>query len=105
MNLLLKKRYANHKTSFTNRDYAGKTELSNYIWDLKNKGIEDFSIKFSILKKSVPFRAGSSKCNLCLWEKLYIMKGKDLMYEKDELVSKCRHINKFLLRNFKYKNK
>ena len=100
-----KDRFADHKCSFAHKRYSNKTELSNQIWKLKDEG-EDYSVKFSILRKSCPYRAGSKYCNLCLWEKCAIMKGGDsLLNKKDELISKCRHINKFLFKNFKYRDK
>ena len=77
-----------------------------YIYIYKDKG-QECEIEWSILRKSTPYRAGSKQCNLCLWEKLYIMKGnKDILInKKDELVSKCRHVDKFLLSKFKDRNR
>ena len=93
-----KGRYGDHKTSFCREAYKHKTELSNFVWEKKEKG-QRCEINFSILKKSSPYRAGNTKCNLCLWEKLMIMKGDDtLVNKREELVTKCRHVNKFLLR-------
>ena len=96
-----KGRYADHKTSFSSEKYRSKSELSKAIWDIKDKG-QKYILKFSIAHQSTPFRAGSKHCNLCLWEKLYIMKGGDNIINKhDELISKCRHINKFLFKYYK----
>ena len=100
---IFKGRYGDHKTSCSRETYRHKTELSNFVWDKKEKG-QRCEINFSILKKSSPYRAGSNKCNLCLWEKLLIMKGDDtLVNKREELVTKCRHVNKFLLRKKKKK--
>jgi hypothetical protein len=33
-----KERYRNHKKSFTNATYKNETELSKYIWKLKQSG-------------------------------------------------------------------
>ena len=99
-----KDRYGDHKSSFNNRSYSSKTELSKEFWDLKDKG-KVGKVTFSIVRKSSPYQPGSNHCNLCLWEKFHIMKGGKLLNKKDELVSKCRHVNKFLLKNFKSKHK
>ena len=93
-----KERFADHKCSFAHKRYSNKTELSNQIWKLKDEG-ETYSVKFSILLKSCPYRAGSKYCNLCLGEKCAIMKGGDsLLNKKDELISKCRHVKNFFLK-------
>ena len=103
-----KGRYADHLSSFSNKKYANKTKLSIEYWKAKDAGhnIDRKNVKFSILKKSNPYRAGSPKCNLCLWEKVCILKdGRSVINKRDEFISKCPHMNKFLLRNFKTKHK
>ena len=42
---LFKERYNNHKKSLTNAKYAKETELSKYVWNLKENG-KSFSIKW-----------------------------------------------------------
>ena len=69
-----KTRWANHKTSFQDEKYAKSTELSKHIWRLK-KLKRKFKIKWSILKEASPYRNGAKNCNLCLQEKLHILKG------------------------------
>lgn len=69
-----KKRYANHKKSNSNPRYSCETELSKYMWDLKNKK-RDFAIKWSIFKHVAPRAAGRRTCNLCLEEELSILEG------------------------------
>ena len=39
-----KTRLSNHKKSFKNRIYETDTELSKYIWDLKDKNITNYCI-------------------------------------------------------------
>ena len=100
-----KGRYNDHKTSCTHQKYETKTELAEYYWQHKKRGIES-TIKFSILQKRFPYRIGAKKCDLCLTEKLFIMKeGDKVLNKRDELVSKCRHVNKFLMKNFKTRNR
>ena len=98
-------RWRDYKTSFKYDTYDTKTELSAFYWDRKKSGF-DSNVAFSIKHQSFPYRAGSDKCDLCLSEKLLIMKERDILInEKNELVSKCRHVNKFLLGNVSRKKK
>ena len=97
-----KKRFYNHKTSFKDTSYIKSTELSKHIWNLKNKK-RTFNIKWSILKQaSSPYRSGAKSCNLCLQEKLEILKGdkKRLLNRRCELFSKCCHRKQFLAGKF-----
>ena len=101
-----KKRYANHKTSFSNKKYS-KTTLSAYIWDIKEKENLTPKLTWSILKKVPSYNNISKKCPLCLQEKLEIIlykKPEELLNKKSELISKCRHMNKFVLANFDSKD-
>ena len=43
------------------------------------------------------------KCLLCLHEKLEIVnvEDQDLLHKRSELICKCRHANKYLLRKYK----
>ena len=72
------------------------------MWSLK-KDNNDYSINWKILYKSYG-NANQITCNLCLSEKLLIIESindNDLLNKKSEFVSKCRHLNKFLLKNVK----
>ena len=100
----IKGRCSDHTTSFNDRRYEVKTDLSKKVWELKDQG-KTPSVKFSIVRKSNPYQSGSKYCNLCLWEKFHIMKGSNLINTRNELVSKCRHVDKFLLRNYKSKHR
>ena len=60
-------------------------------------------MKWSILKKSSGYSIISKSYNLCLLEKLVIcnFKEKDrLLNKRLDLVSKCRHENKYMLINY-----
>ena len=48
-----KERYNNHKKSFKNPLYQNETELSKYLWKLKETK-KEFSVKWSVM--SVPHR-------------------------------------------------
>ena len=95
-----KKRFTVHTHTFNNRGTPNDTCLSKYVWKLKDEGITDFSIRWSILKKAAGYSKSSKKCGLCLAEKLLICEYPDkeqLLNDRSELVSKCRHFNKHLL--------
>ena len=70
-----KSRYNNHKMSFRNRTHENDTELSKYIWSLKDEN-KDIDIKWSILKKSFGYGIISKSFNLFLLEKLVICRTK-----------------------------
>ena len=95
-----KTRLANHETSFNSFDKRNATELSKYVWELKNRNIH-YTIKWKLLKRAKPYNCASNRCNLCLWEKYFIIcKPKMVTLNKrNELVSACRHNEKFLLSN------
>jgi predicted GIY-YIG superfamily endonuclease len=97
-----KDRFSNHKKSFVHRKYEKETELSKYVWKLKDDN-KTHVIKWSIIKK-VNSKPSNRFCKLCLMEKLLIIKSLDneeMLNKRSELVSKCRHKNKTLLSNFK----
>ena len=89
--------YTDHKQSFENKVYATKTSLSRYLWKLKEAGIKH-SIKWSIMLRVCAYCGGSRQCNLCLAEKVCILNAdkRFLLNKKSELISVCRHKNKFL---------
>ena len=102
---MFKGRWSDHNTSFRYERYRTKSKLSKHIWKLKGEG-KDPHIKWSILRRCAPYRAGSKRCNLCLGEKYFIIKGDNKMInKKDELLGMCKHKDKFLLKNYKNRNR
>ena len=97
-----KTRYANHKASFSNILKQNCTELSKHIWNLNQKNIE-YSIRWRILKQDKSYSNVSKSCNLCRWEKYFIICKPNMatLNRRNELVSTCRHANKFPSKNFK----
>ena len=95
-----KLRYANHKQSFSNQRLRNATELSKYIWSLREKNIE-YKITWKILGKAHSYSNRTKKCNLCLLEKFHIIchQDKASLNRRSELVNHCRHADKFLLKN------
>ena len=93
-----KERYRNHTKSLKNRKYAYETELLKFIWKLKTAN-RNFPMKWSILKQIPSCKIGLTRRNLCLEEKLIIMKGhkKNLLNSRSELLTKCRHVTRHRL--------
>ena len=96
-----KLRYANHKKSFSHEKYRNSTELSKEYWKIKSaKGTP--IITWKILKQSPTYNQNHKRCILCLQEKTEItyFNGKNLLNKRNEIVSGCRHQNKFRLAKF-----
>ena len=97
-----KQRYENHKTSFNKREYA-KCKIAKEVWKVKDGGGNP-NIEWHILGHAAAYTPEAKKCNLCLMEKLYIAENHErLINKRDELISKCRHQNKFILKPRKRK--
>ena len=57
-------------------------------------------LKWSIVKSVPGYSNITKKCLLCLYEKLEIINNpnqEELLNKRSELISKCRHLNKYLL--------
>ena len=59
----LETRYYNHIKSFKNERYKNETELSTYIWKLKEKEVEH-TITWKKLRQSNTCKRRSGLCNL-----------------------------------------
>ena len=97
-----KERLGNHTRDFEHKTYSKSTELSKYIWDLKETGINPI-VKWSIVEK-IYCNTKINYCKLCLLEKLYIIDFIDdnrLLNKRNEFISGCKHQNKLLLKNVK----
>ena len=95
----LKERYRNHNSSFRLQNRSKHTELSKYVWELKNENKIPF-IKWRILKK-VYAKPRFNYCKLCLMEKLYINNSigdEKLLNKQSAFASKCRHQSKLLIK-------
>ena len=67
-----KERYNNHTSSFKNKSRQKSTELSNYIWELKENG-ENYTIDWLIAMNAYPYIFRTRKCDLCLCEKYWLL--------------------------------
>ena len=97
-----KDRFYEHKNSFKYESKRNATELSNFVWENKNR-ITETNLVWNILDKARAYRPETKRCLLCLTEKYHIIFSKlNLLNSRNELVTKCRrHENKFYLVNFK----
>ena len=81
-----------------------KTTLAKYVWEQRQRHNITSTLKWHIVK-SVPSYSNITKsCMLCLLEKFEILTYPNhdkLLNKRSELVSKCCHINKYLLSNYK----
>ena len=78
-------------TQFRHKSCRKSTELSKYIWDLIDKGI-NYEIQWEIMRQSNINMRESGQCNLCLDEKIEILKLKgSAINKKSEIISTCRH--------------
>ena len=96
-----KMRYRNHLKSFRHDIYQKETELSMFIWALQQRNL-NYTIDWGIAKRTSGYNKITKTCNLCINEKLEILKFKNkniLLNKRNELVSKCRHENRHLLSN------
>ena len=96
-----KTRYSNHLQSFAHRKHANNTRLSKYTWSIKDNN-KPYTINWSILSRASAYSNTNKRCNLCLTEKLLISNANKstLLNSRSELISKCRHQNKFCLENY-----
>ena len=86
--------------SFRNKNYSNETSLSKYIWQLKDSK-QQYRIQWKIIKRTSGFNKINHNCSLCLSEKYAICRFKmktKLLNKRSELINKCRHENKYLLK-------
>ena len=97
---VFKYRQNNHTNSLRNQDYENKTELSKHIWQLK-RNVTEFNLKWKIAAYATPYRCCTRRCDLCLTKKYIIARAKknNLLNKRTELISKCRHRNKYIFAN------
>ena len=99
-----KTRYYKHSKSFRTKSYPNSTTLSSYVWEVKTEQNETPNLNWEIVRSVPAYSNITKRCMLCLYEKLLIAtypNQEELLNKRSELVSKCRHENKFLLKNFK----
>ena len=83
-----------------NERYRNSTALSKYVWGLKDKKTA-YRIRWRSIRHARSYSNVTKKCNLCLWEKYYIICRPNMatLNNRNEPVSSCRNAKKFLLNN------
>ena len=97
-----KERFRNYNRDFNHEQYIRSTELSKYIWLLKDAGAP-CTVNWSIVAK-VKGNTKINCCPLCLTEKYHPTEYFNdicLLNKKTEFINACRHQNKLLLKNLK----
>ena len=87
-----KERWANHRSSFKLKHKEFDTELSKFIWQLKEKG-SDYKIEWKIIDRAKSFSPISKLCKLCTLERYYLIFRKDLytLNKNNEFGHACSH--------------
>ena len=93
-----------HKSSFRHERYIHSTALSKKVWLLHDEQ-KNYTISWRIAAKGYPTKGENKDCDLCMTEKLLILSkckepDNNLLNSRKELISKCRHSNKFMLKKF-----
>ena len=102
-----KKRFYNHNTRTKNESKRNDTTLAKYVWDLKLKHTVTPTLKCYTLKSVVQHSNIEKKCRLYIQKKFEILSHPnpdELLNKRPKLISKCHHMNKFLLANYKANN-
>ena len=96
-----KRRYSNHKQSFSTEKYKNSTTLSTEYWRLKETNANPL-VKWRILKKAHSYKPESRTCTLCMTEKYEIANypNKNLLNKRTEIIAKCRHKRKYQLEHY-----
>ena len=93
-------RYGQHNSNFRNPKTQDATTLSTHIWKLKSENIR-YEVRWKIVARAKSYSPSSGTCNLCRTEKYFIICKPEMasLNKRNELLSKCRHRDKFLLSN------
>ena len=95
-----KARFYNHNQSFTHPKKRHAIKLSKAVWKEKDRGLSP-KIAWQITKQAATYSNRARSCNLCLEEKLAILKVnlRTNINKRFEMFNKCRHRSKFKLSN------
>ena len=93
-----KTRFNLHKSSFKLEHKRTSTTLSDHVWKLKKKNI-NFNITWQVVKRVKPFAPSNKVCELCLQEKLSILRSAPSLNKRNKIFEHCIHRKKFLLSN------
>ena len=94
-----KLRYNNHTASFKNEEKKHNTALSLYVWNNKlnqnnNNEYKKPNLQWEILKKCKIYIEGGHHCDLCISEKIYLLRNinnPSAINHRSDLGNKCIH--------------
>ena len=72
-----KDRLYEHNADTNNSNHRTFTRLAGYVWQKKDQSVHINNYKWEMLKKCSTYQPGQKKCDLCLTEKMMIMKDRD----------------------------
>ena len=87
-----KKRFNSHTHSFRHEEHKNSTTLSHHIWETQLQPSP--KINWQIVKNTPVYKKGGRECDLCLTEKLFILKNisdPNLLNRNTDLALKCKH--------------
>ena len=97
-----KQRMYAHRSDMRNEKGKNRTTLTRYMWDKKERGVST-DIEWKIIRKCNKYKCGNKKCDVCLSEKLEILnagkRGEQILNKRNELMYRCPHRRKFILKN------
>ena len=98
-----KKRFYEHTSTFNHRGNGDNSErhtsLSKKVWEFKDRKL-NYTLTWKILRRGSSYRPGQKSCDLCLSEKLEILKRSSdhrLLNARSELLRKCNQRWKHLV--------
>ena len=98
-----KDREREHHNSFTNTKKKNSSKVATHMWLERENGEDPSTISWSVIDRAPAYRNGDLHCRLCLTEKYHIIfQPFTKLNKRNEIISKCRHENKFRLCNFKF---
>ena len=71
-----KERFKERNSDMKNSNIRTSSKLAGYVWDLKDRGVQDFEVTWNILAIASHLNPVTKKCMLRLKEKHFIMYGK-----------------------------
>ena len=96
-----KQRLYKHRADRRDREkLEHATAMSTYFWKKQDQGVDIVDTSWEILRKCQPYEPGGKSCDLCLSEKLLIMRNTDprSLNQRSELLNTCRHRSAHKLR-------
>ena len=87
-----KQRYTNHKSDMHNQAKSNSTTLSHHTWQCRDRGTKP-EITWQIIRTCSVYKCGTRRCDLCLTEKLLILRenGPNSLNRRTELMTRCPH--------------